>query len=167
MKNWLILFGLGLCSLLPSQAFGYGEDGKITVDPTYEYYGNTPRMHHVALSTSNSVLLSSAPENASLDSDTNTLVGIQAWRWREITNVSTCAALAISYTNAPPWNVYSTTYSVIISSDPTGLGAGDSYVPGHQDAVWGIWTAASGAGSCAAGAGAIVEEVYNHPSRKR
>lgn len=167
MKNWLIFFGLGLC-LLPSRSYAeYGTDGQISITPVVETFGNTVRTRNIALSTSNAVLVSSAAENAVYDTDPTETIGIGAWRYREITNVSTCAAAAVNYTNSPPYNVYSTSYSVITSSDSTGLGAGDSYVPPHQDAVWMIWTPGSGNGSCAAGAGAVVTEVYNHPSKKR
>lgn len=166
MKKRLILFGL--FAFLPSSLlFAFGEDGQVTITPTYEFYGNTPRDRNVDLSTTNVVLLSSRAADATVEINTTTTLGIATWRFREIVNVSTCAALALYSRNTPPYNVFSTSYSVILSSDPGGLGAGDAYAVPHQDQVWGVWTSASGNGSCAAGAGAVVTEVYQHSKRKR
>lgn len=166
MKRTIVLGLLALVtSVIPSLVHAVNEDGKVTVDGVFQPYGNTVRQFSVALTTRNATLISSAPADATLISDTNTTLGVTAWRFRQIINVSTCASVALYSTNQ--YNVFSTTYGIILSSDSSGMGAGDVYeVPG-QDQVWGIWTNATGNGSCAAGQGAVAIESYYSPNRRR
>ena len=73
-----------------------GPESQLTVVPIYEEYGNTSRLINVPISTTNVVVISSEAPNAyGHQTSTSEALGISVWRFREIVNTSTCAALAL------------------------------------------------------------------------
>ena len=128
MKRYLLAIALLFAASAPLLA---GPEGKATADPTFQDGGNKLRMVNVSPSSNSVILISSAPENASL--------GIGAWRKREIVNTSNSGALMVLPDNTS-FTTYLSSYGVNLASDTKGLSRGDSFVVPHQGEVWGIWS---------------------------
>jgi hypothetical protein len=169
MKKYRTFLILSLCIVGFSRYASAGAERNVTADPTFFDGGNVWRPIAIKISTANVVLISSAAINAvSYDTPTANL-GIFVWRLREIVNISTCCALTLYPTNN--YNVYSNTFSVTLSSDNTGLGAGDSWATTTQDAIYGIWSPSITLGGDGQGAGGY-EQYYitgsaNNTGKKR
>ena len=140
MKLKLFLSGLFLFCL--SGPVFSGTEGKITADPSYDDGGNDWRPIGVKHSTTAPVIISTdAVGSFQINGYPQTLV----WRTREIVNASTCAALTLYY-DSGTYNTSSSSFSITLSSDPAGLGQGDSYQVPHQAPVWGLWSGGCGEG---------------------
>src|SRR3990167_8201399 len=126
---------IGLLLVFSCLSFLYaGPEGRGTADTVFEDGGNRWRTISVTAST-NTVLISTTPADSFL--------GIMVWRYREIVNTSTIAALALYPSNAE-YTSFSSTFGIVLSSDSRGLGRGDSYVVPHQGEVWGAWSTGTG-----------------------
>ena len=132
-----------------------------SVQPAWEDGGNDWRPISVAAST-NIVLISSAPQFATVTNSTSTVVslGISEWRSREIVNTATGSALTL-FPEETSYTAYRSSFSVVLGSGTKGLGFGDSWVVPHQAAVWGVWSVGGEAG---AGAGGY--ETWYNPAKK-
>lgn len=144
-----ILLGL-LCLFCMSQLAYAGKEEGVTTKATFIDGGNDWRPINVRQSTTSVVLISTTPRGSLMD--------IQTWRNREIVNNSTCAALSLFPDNVS-YNSYASSYSIRLSSDPTGFGYGDIYRVPHQGPVYGSW--GPGGDSCGNGGwGASGVETY-------
>ena len=114
----------------------------VVSEPVYESAGKDWRPINVAQSSSNVVLISSAAANSNLN--------IGQWKSRLIINMSTSSALAL-FPNNTTFTTYTSSFSIVLSSDSSGLGQGDSWLVTHQGAVYGIWTNAIAEGGQGAG----------------
>ena len=119
-----------------------GTEGKITADPEYFDGGNRWEPISVKVATQAPVIISTDPVGSfELKGYPKTLV----WRYREIVNTSTCGALTL-YPDSGTYTATSSSFSIVLSSDSTNLGAGDSYVVPHQGPIWGLWSGGCGEG---------------------
>ena len=147
----------------------------ISATPVYIDGGNTARDISIPLSSGNPVVISSAAvEAVQMSTAANAVrsaahpfdLGIQEWRHREIVNCSTTSNLRLLWTG--DYTSYISTEGIVLSSDTTGRGMGDSYVVPHQGPVWGIhspWGTA-----CVNCAGVCGSETYwalSEDKRKR
>ena len=141
------LFLSGLCLFcLSGLAFAQPE-GKITADPQFFDGGNDWQPISVKQSTTAPVIISTDPVSSF---ELNRYPPSLVWRYREIVNVSTCASLTL-LPSSGTYTATSSSFSIVLSSDSTGLGAGDSYVVPHQAPVWGLWSRGCGEGGQGAG----------------
>ena len=151
-----------------------GIEDHVNVSPIFEDGGNVWRSINVGQSTTNVVLISSTPENAVQTSSVTALalpgqpgtagnLGIRIWRFREIVNASTCCVLAL-YPQGN-YNQFSTSFSVVLASDTTGNGMGDSWSTQSQSDIWGIWSPSSPGGNPGTQGASGYEEYYD--SRRR
>ena len=139
----LVLSLLFLCRV-PLRA---GSESQINAVPVFDDGGDAWWPISVRASTRTPVIISTDPVGSfDLTGKPPGLV----WRHREIINVSTCSALTI-YPDSGTWTAYSSSFSVTLASDTSGMGQGDSYVVPHQGAVWGIWSGGCGDGGYGAG----------------
>lgn len=137
---WALLAGVVLCAG-PAWA---GPDRNVTADPVFSDYGNSWRAIKVAVSTTTAVVISSTPVNSGL--------GINRWRFREIVNTSDGGLMLMPA--ADSYAVFSSTYSVYLSSGSNGKG--DSWVVPGDGAVYGLWSS----GTTVTGGGAGGSEHY-------
>ena len=145
MKYKLLLSGLlFLCTCCPVFA---ATEGKVTVDAVFIDGGNDWREISIRQSTRTPVIISTDPVGSfQLFGYPQTLT----WRHREIINVSTCGSLTL-FKDSGTFITQSSSYSVTLASDASGLGQGDPYVVPHQAPVWGIWSGGCGEGGQGAG----------------
>lgn len=142
-------------------------EGSLTANPVIVDGGNSWRPISVSQSTTAVVIISTTPVGSLVTrisgSTVNEASPIQTWRFREIVNMSTCANLAL-YPSSMTYTVYKSSFGVVLSSDVTGGGLGDSYVVPHQGPVWGIWSGGdTGCGNGGQGAGGT--ESWYDPKR--
>lgn len=166
MKRLIALSFLLLAWNFPALADEERTEPSFDSKPIYDSLGNVGRDFGTDLSTRNWVLVSSAAVNATGISGSTQPLNIEAWRFREIINTSTCAAMTL-LAGGHPYSNFISSFGVTLSSDTAGLGAGDSYVIPDQGEYWARWSPASGNGSCAAGAGASTKETYYLESKRR
>lgn len=121
------LFGFAFALALAASVARAGADRNVGADPTFEDYGNRWRGIAVVGSTTSFVLISSAPEKAGL--------GINRWRFRQITNCSDQVLMLSA--NTTDFTVYSATKSVVLKSGSAG-NPGDSWVVPGNGAIYGI-----------------------------
>lgn len=112
----------------------------------------------VPVSTNAPVIISTTPQGSNVLSPDI----LQTWRFREIINISTCANLVL-YPSSGTYNSYQSSFSVVLGSDTTGGGLGDSYIVPHQGAVWGLWSQGCGEG----GPGAGGEVTFYNPKKDK
>ena len=153
LKKMLLLSAAVMISipsmiLASEEATISGRERTNTVDQVSIDEGNDWRPISVAQSTTTAVLISSSALTSGL--------GVRNWRSRLIINKSTCAALTL-FPNST-YSLNSTSFSVTLSSDPSGLGEGDSVILNDQSSYWGIWS--PGVGVNGRGAGGW-EKFYN------
>ena len=103
----------------------------VVSEPVYESAGKDWRPIDVRQSTVSVVIVSSAAANS--------ILNIGQWKSRLIINMSTNAALSL-FPNSTNFTAYTSSFGVVLSSDSSGLGQGDSWLITHQGAVYGIWT---------------------------
>lgn len=168
MKNWLkvIVLILMVSPAFANDATGGGADEGSSVKPTFDSLGNTNRLINVAQSTRNPVLISSAPGSAFAQQTDTQALNIDTWRFREIVNMSTCAALAL-YTGGHQYATQTSSFGIVLSSDSAGLRAGDSWVVPSQDSVWGWWIPSAVLTCGDGGSGAGGSESYYSESKRR
>lgn len=145
MKQFFLALLL-LCVSSPLFATVVGKD---YAQPTWEDAGNDWRPINVTCST-NTILISSTPAFAYYSAQqlgsnisTSTPLGITEWRKRVIVNMSTNAALSL-YQDGSTYTNYTSSFGVVLSSQTTGLGFGDSWEVPHQGQVWGACSAVGG-----------------------
>lgn len=127
-----------------------GPRRNVTVDPTFEDWGNNCRTRGVSVSSTSMtpVVVSTYPANSNLD--------ISEWRYREIVNVSTGSAIRLFF-NDDLYQVFSSSVAVVLSSDTTGGGQGDKYVDRSQTKISAIQSSNIGLG----GNGLAITEYYH------
>ncbi len=161
-------------------AFAQGGESSTNATPVFQDGGNTWRVTFTS-ATAQMVLVSSRPENATVQGSSKTVseninmnrdLGNSVWRERYITNTCTAAAVALYPAPINPRVFPSTPTAVILSSAGAPTSGGNNLYYGmnpirfqvtHQDEIWAIWDAAGDtAGSprppCAGGL--VVEEQY-------
>lgn len=165
MKRHLILF-VGILTALTAGghllASGIGKGNRsgpqsdVVVQPVATSDGNTRRPISVKMSTTAAVLISSAPENASIHETWNSTQTFESWRVRTIVNCSTYGALILLPDNT--YNSFSSTFSIVLGTGP--FGQGDSYTTYDQAEIWGVWDGRSTGGATFPLAGACGEEQF-------
>lgn len=168
MKVFLLFIAglIGLTGLIvTSNLYAIQASQTISGDKVNEVTCNKWRPINVAESTSTPVLISSDPVNAQEQFFISTTpsvrsLGINDWAFREIVNTSDGLLMLIpnevtsSTVAVNPYTSFISSYSVVLGSDTTGNGLGDSYVVPHQAKVWGWFSPATTKG------GAGGSEVY-------
>ena len=124
-----------------------GPRRNVTVDPTFQDWGNNCRSRGVSVSSISAVVISTYPSNSDLN--------ISEWRYREILNVSTGSAVRLIF-GEDLFSVYSTSVGVVLSSDTTGGGLGDKYVDRSQTKISAIQSSKEGLN----GQGLTILECY-------
>lgn len=156
MKNLLLsaLFVL----LFGSAGFASGPDRASTSDSVYTDGGNKWPSREIRMSTSAAVIISSAPADAGL--------GVNAWRKRIITNLSTSSVLGL-YPDDTANTTYDYSDGITLSSMTTVesiVTVGNTITIDHQAAIKGIWKTKDGDAytpdSLRGARGALVTEQY-------
>lgn len=153
MRKIVFILSLWLFPALVFAGSNSAESGarrNVTVDPTFEDWGNNARTRGISVSstTMSPVVVSTYPSNANL--------GISEWRYREIVNVSTGSAIRLIF-NDDPYELFSSSVPVILSSDTTGGGYGDKYIDRSQCKIEAIQSSNLGLG----GNGLQITEYYH------
>lgn len=170
-----IIFILGLLCLWaagPKPAYAQpgpsGAQRDLGPEAVYHDGGNVFRIVTTTPSSGYPVLISSQPENASLDGSTNTLLGIDNYRGRYVVNTCTAARMAIlpADPSTGTYTVFRSSYGIVLASAPasnvdglitTTVGDKNAMWIYSEAELWAIWD--PNASKCTSGA-AVLEQMY-------